>query len=445
MRNSIQCILTALLMMGCASNAERYNVLDGIGARIDPVETKESTAELDEALKFFYQRAGLGEAPSRNNADWDEVIYAGFDYIDERCEVYVDALHWYNRAQSAAIKEVSIVASVTSTLVALTGGGEVTLGILAAAFGLVSETIDNTSSALLYQMDPSAVGAVIDGSRSAFEAALLESDRLSKFRSKVKATRLIRRYLSLCLPAGIERQINQTLTKQNFEGLTGPDGVIPTVVPVGTSETGRLQAERALEQSRAERARARADFDGVNAAQRRRISAQADELRVMNNRLQAEQARLEQEQRADRISRIQAALCVSETGEVNNSTQTALNEYRAGLQDARTGWVSVREQGFLLGAGSCAVSGYLSAFERGAFGLGTTQNGSVARDIARDTGIRTLQLVMRKVTGDDTLVLTSPQITGAMRGDIQAKRTALGVTDGTDGSITNSFFKRVLQ
>ncbi|MEM8575699.1 MAG: hypothetical protein AAGF48_13830 [Pseudomonadota bacterium] len=434
-RTHISCIVFLLLLIGCAQNAERYQLLDGIGPRFDPVEAQTSTEDLDAAMSFFIRRAGLGnQEPQRNNEDWDEVIFAGFDYIDERCELYIDALHWHNRAKDAAIKEVSIIASATSAIVALTSGSEVTLGILAAAFGLASETIDNTSSALLYEMDPAAVGAVIDGTRTAYEAALLKDSKIASFRSRARASRVIRRYLSFCLPAGIERQINQALNKQNFEGVNQGEGTIPSVVPIGTSEPASELDDDELEE-------ARARFEAIDAAQRQQIAEQAALLRDMNNRVQQAQTQLDNERKQARIRRIQTVLCAPETGIYDDTTQAAVDAYRIGFGDDRTGQLVQSEENFLLEAGSCANAGFLTAFEQGAFGAGARQNGGVPIELARDNAILSLQGFMQKLTNDPALEVSSPVITPSMRDKIQNRRTELGITDGPVGGVTQSLFE----
>ena len=76
------------------------------------------------------------------------------------------------------------------------------------AFGLASSTVDNLSSNLLYELDPSSVRALVQTMQAKYRQALGVG-----YLTRPAAATAIRRYATLCLPASIEAEVNLSVKK----------------------------------------------------------------------------------------------------------------------------------------------------------------------------------------------------------------------------------------
>ncbi|PWC89377.1 hypothetical protein TSH100_04865 [Azospirillum sp. TSH100] len=337
------------------------------------------------------------------------------DYVDEQCEKYIDAIFWYNRASDATVKDLSILGSTTGTILSLSGGSTVGLGVLAASFGLATTTVANTSSALLYKMDPASVRSVVEGSRNAYRAALTQDDRPPKLRRKPAATATIRNYLALCLPAGIEKQITKTLSTQSFaETPTSSEkkSAIPLIGPSGStigtgSITPELQNRLSILESR---------LRSQDVTKPPPVTPPAPALGGARNDI--ERAITLQD-----MTKIRTGLCLPAADGFDAPLRAAIAEYRLGRAmvppqaDDLKKPLTFSEGRALSRQKSCLAAGHLTPFEQGRFGRpgdGRTQE----------------EDFLREITGDPNVTLANGFLTASHREAIRTKRLALGLPPG---------------
>ncbi len=199
MLRKIMPVLSALLLAACSSQQRHIQYLDGIDPVIHSESIKTSTKNQNSVFQSLYCRAGLNTKysecnpapatedtpakpatldipdPIRSAGEWDDVIRAGMDYVDEECELYVNSIFWAHRATDTSVKNLGLIGATTGTVLGLADASATNIGYVAAAFGLSAALIDSTASGLLYKLDPSVVRAVIENSRTAYRTAFFST------------------------------------------------------------------------------------------------------------------------------------------------------------------------------------------------------------------------------------------------------------------------------
>jgi hypothetical protein len=195
--------LLLAVLTGCAPPI----VKQGPGINFTPTEVKKYAEDQEQVLAQLYALAGVTAKPPASN-DWDKVIRAGMDYADQKCEAYMHALFRLNRDKNTAIAEIGLVGTAVAGVAAAVKAKAKEIAILAVAFGLASATVDNLSSNLLYELEPSSVRSLVKGLQEGYRTNLP-----SGYDSKPAAVTAIRRYTELCLPANIEAEVNLAVKK----------------------------------------------------------------------------------------------------------------------------------------------------------------------------------------------------------------------------------------
>jgi hypothetical protein len=422
-------ILSIALLTACSSQQRiNYDYLDGINSTISKSRIAESTNNQNEVFKSLYVRAGLAEneqgsqAPIRDSLQWDDVVRAGMDYVDEQCELYMNSIFWAHRVSDTLVKNLGLVGATTSAVLGLADASSATIGYVAAAFGLSAAVVDVTASGLLYKLNPSVVRSVIENSKSAYRSAVLNKDSTHQYRNKPGAAAAIRGYLALCLPAGIEKQINNSLTNQEF---TADPGETPVVKPIGAKTQQSTQILKRTEEI-IER------LTKVQADKRLRPTS------TLSKRVNAK-GKIEQSLEDEDLLKIQSALCVAEDEILGIKTRKAIDQWRISINPSLPQSTANKIEGLTLGeshylssSSSCIQLGYKSAFEKGflfdVFKL-PTKSGSVVNKEKFLTASHD-QLLNVAIALNYTLPAGSIAPDIALRLKIKEKREALGYSNG---------------
>lgn len=108
--------LLALLLVGCASRQyERFQYVDGLLPVQDAANVEASTKAQLKIYEELKKRAGLAANPT-TPAAWAQFAESGFDYIDERCDQYLDALFWYDRYRSTLQSQLSLTGATAASI-----------------------------------------------------------------------------------------------------------------------------------------------------------------------------------------------------------------------------------------------------------------------------------------------------------------------------------------
>jgi len=195
-------LLLVLALSGCATYRNAGTVQDGPGLDIKAEQVTAFRANQDLALAQLVALSGL-KGPDVADSDWDRVIEAGMDYADQRCDEYIHALFRLNRDRKTSTAQLGLVGTASAGLMAAVEASARNVAMVAIAFGLASATVDNLSSNLLFDLDPSSVRTLVRSLQSSYRDA-----RPLGYKSRPAALGVVRGYAALCIPANIEAEVN---------------------------------------------------------------------------------------------------------------------------------------------------------------------------------------------------------------------------------------------
>jgi hypothetical protein len=243
------------LLSGCAASGRLDLVKNGPGADPDPTAMASFRSDQDklliELIAAVTPPTTAASAPATTRVTggsviehtggvtWDQVIRAGMDYADRRCEDYLHALYRLDRDRKTAVAQTGLLGAATAGVQAATGAAAKEVAIVAILFGLGGSTIDNVAGNLLYQLEPSSVRTLVNAQQLQYRANLGEG-----YLDRPAAMNVLRRYALLCVPANIESEVNLAVKKTKPEVKPGvPEmGVAPVVtnstIAVSTTSFG---------------------------------------------------------------------------------------------------------------------------------------------------------------------------------------------------------------
>jgi hypothetical protein len=201
---SIRCLVALLLavgLTGCATYRNTSQVQDGPGLEFKAADLKDFRENQNSVLEELGTLAGADKSPKPEQ--WSDVILAGMDYADSKCEAYMHALFRLNRDKKTVISQTGLLGTATAGLMGAAKSAAEDVAAVAVLFGLTSSTVDNLTSNLLYELDPSSVRTLVKELQSKFRGGLP-----TDYSSRPAAMRVIRAYAMLCVPANIEAEVN---------------------------------------------------------------------------------------------------------------------------------------------------------------------------------------------------------------------------------------------
>lgn len=196
-----------LLTSGCATFRNAQQLEAGPGLQFDAAELAKFRDSQDQVLT---ELVGLTAEPraAAPAINWDQVIFAGMDFADGKCEAYMHALFRLNRDRRTTTTQIGLLGTSAAGVMAAVKSAARDVAIVAIAFGLASSTVDNLSSNLLYELEPSSVRAMVQTMQMKYRQELGTG-----YLTRPAAATAIRRYAVLCLPASIEAEVNLSVKK----------------------------------------------------------------------------------------------------------------------------------------------------------------------------------------------------------------------------------------
>lgn len=194
------------LLQGCGNwlPASRY----GPDPVLEPKLVDASLANQINVLQTISYRYHIQEYYSPTDpVFFTQVTFAGFNYVDEACTVYLENLFILDRRRNR-VKEIIAATSTAATAVLV--GAKVsteTILYLSTALGFSSNVAGIVSQSYLYEMKPSLIFGIVKELQDAYRLAAADA----KINSRAAAVYWLRGYLSLCFPMTIEAKVDKTL------------------------------------------------------------------------------------------------------------------------------------------------------------------------------------------------------------------------------------------
>jgi hypothetical protein len=185
-------------LAGCTGWDQRR----GIDPVINPAAVELATSNQIRILTALAQDASI---PLSGPVSWYEVTQAGFNFVDDECRSYFNAIFFLNREKDQIKSGLAAAGATTAAVLGLTGASAKSIAIVAEAFGLGIISTDLVAGTYLYQMPPSVAQGFVKEMQLAYRDGAATRRRLINTPSA--AYRAIQDYLSLCLPPTIEAKI----------------------------------------------------------------------------------------------------------------------------------------------------------------------------------------------------------------------------------------------
>ena len=238
----LMCLLAAAL---ASCDATTYQNRYGPPPVIAAADVQASTANQLQILKNLADAAGVN--PPSVSPDWFAVMEAGFNYVDEKCDVYITDLFKGTREKDK-IKGLATLADKTSgAILFASGAAKVTMAVVAQSFGFAEGATDLIAGSYLYQIGPDAIQNIVNETRKAYRLSAYAKRRSIMY--PTLAYHHVQKYLEICLPQTIEANVNDALKKAKGVADTTPGpGINPEL---GTAKASAAAAEKAGAQAAA--------------------------------------------------------------------------------------------------------------------------------------------------------------------------------------------------
>ncbi|HEY4545934.1 MAG TPA: hypothetical protein VIG90_05860, partial [Pedomonas sp.] len=211
-----------------------------LNANVPSIDQKDVEKFANQQTNFMEKIKGVsGDNFTEVNGqeDWRPLVDAGVLYVDSRCERYIDALFWLSRARKAGSKQTQYLGSAAAAAAEILSASRELIALTPLGVTLVDQTINNIGESLLYDLDPSAVRKIVKTQQAAYMAAI---DGVT-YSNQTSALRAVHGYLSICLPAAIETQVNQAVGRAAFVEKTKDKPIAGQAN--GAAQDGKPQAQ----------------------------------------------------------------------------------------------------------------------------------------------------------------------------------------------------------
>ncbi|WP_147294004.1 hypothetical protein [Ciceribacter selenitireducens] len=233
-------MLAVVAFVSSCSTADQF--YGGLPPVLDAADVERAASHRKRILDALVRDAGYGD----KTVDWYDVTVAGFNYVDDSCSQYFDRLFKLQRKRDAARSAISVIGQTTNAVLAVTGAAQLSMAVVAQAFGLSSSLTDIAAGTYLYQLPPAPTRQFVAKLAAAYRDGTARQ-RESIAASPVVAYSHIRGYLDLCLPAGIEAQLIEHIGAATATARANPhsSGVTVAVASIRSPEVARALQEPA--------------------------------------------------------------------------------------------------------------------------------------------------------------------------------------------------------
>lgn len=180
---------------------------------LDPTDVSAFAANNNRILDDFASLAGV--RPPDANGEWRPIVDAGINYVDTRCDRFMDSLFWLNRARETTSRQIQYTGAAVGAALAVVEASKRAIGLTPLGFSLFDQSVNNVSAGLLYNLNPSTVRILVEKRQEAYLQSMTPS-----YTSRSVALRVIQGYASLCLPPAIEAEVERAIGAKEYTANT---------------------------------------------------------------------------------------------------------------------------------------------------------------------------------------------------------------------------------
>jgi hypothetical protein len=246
-----------LLLGACVPSLDEKLTREGIGSDLHTPDLGKQTDLQDQYLGFICHQAGVPTLrsddgfPRCNDEEindlrlgWRAVITAGMNDIDRRCDSYLAWLDNKKRSKDALLSQITDTDDATGAILNFSGADKNAISIVAIAFGLIRNSIENYHSRLILEVESSTINSIVLERRNNYRELDVNNQFLVRYKPDV--VHHIRSYLRLCLPFTIEMDVNDLSTLKARDIDTRDSGsVVEPRDALGDPDADALRRSRA--------------------------------------------------------------------------------------------------------------------------------------------------------------------------------------------------------
>jgi hypothetical protein len=214
-------LLALLLAVGAATCMSACSqptlLLNGVG---EAVYVADETEKRTEGSVIYFQamctRAGVTCPLEPAAKQWELVVLAAFNDIDERCSAYLGSLDRAKRDRAFFTRALSDVATTTRAIMDKIDPGPKALNVVEAVFSYSRNSIDTYYSRLILETEKGTILRLVTRLQTDYRNYLFKVLSGKRLDGSVGAYYAVRGYLRLCLPATIEGEIHSTLNNVGY-------------------------------------------------------------------------------------------------------------------------------------------------------------------------------------------------------------------------------------
>ena len=222
-------VLIASVLGACSSNLDG----SGLAPQMSAADVKKSTENQARVMESLVIRAGLQVPPLVGPGNWYPVTLAGFGYVDEKCNAFVDDLFRADRAIRAGRNELNDISNAVAAILSYTTASRNTIGLVATSFGLASKSLDNYQILRLVNLGPAKVQTFVKKSQNAYRIEA-EQNKSTIYATQPDAMDAIAGYIDLCRVPTIVSYIDSAIENTDIvaDNSAGPS-TSPRLLLVG--------------------------------------------------------------------------------------------------------------------------------------------------------------------------------------------------------------------
>jgi hypothetical protein len=208
---ALACGFGCFLLANCAEFADRY----GPDPVLQEVEVSDTVRRHSDIINTFYDASGIPPT-------WFGAAEVGMNYVDEKCDTYMRDLFIINRRKGRIDSILKAMDKSSNAVGTAASASKLALLALGQSFGLAEAINDSVLQSYLFEQIPGVVADKVRAGRMAYRSEIEKPENRKTVITQPIAFKVVRNYLSLCMPQTIEGKFLDTYVSSTPVAKTPP-------------------------------------------------------------------------------------------------------------------------------------------------------------------------------------------------------------------------------
>lgn len=193
-------------LSGCSTLNKMDALNGGADANISSDEIAAYAANQEAVYQSLLALAGLPDQPA-STEEWNQLIMAGVQYSNQKCENYLDAVNWSKQGSQRESSLLGQSGTFTNGVMGIAKASARELALTAAAFGYARAGFDTLNEDALAGLEASSVRNLVHTMQQQY----VERIHVNQYTNRVGAFNALQGYIRLCMPGNIAAEANQAV------------------------------------------------------------------------------------------------------------------------------------------------------------------------------------------------------------------------------------------